>query len=158
MRRQCIENAANVLKTKAPFWEQQIKSIYGCIMILGMGRMFFSDRIGRSFQINPLKFTWRGERAAVTLAMGLIADLCMGLLLQGRFGYFGVKNNRSIIFMTTARFLRKCNSNGDFSNRISWCYQQIDRARPGRCHYERFRLEESMKGRPEPDPQNWSFQ
>ncbi len=43
-----LENAANLLKSKAPFWEQQIKNIYGCIMILGMGRMFFSDRIGRS--------------------------------------------------------------------------------------------------------------
>jgi hypothetical protein len=153
-----LDGAANLLITRAPFWEKQVKNVFSHIMIVGQGPMFSSDRTGRCFKINPLKFTTRDERANVILAMNLIAAFCMGLLSQGRFGYFGVKNNRPIIFMVAARFLQKCNSNGDFSNRISWCYQQIDRAQPGRCLYERFRLEESIKGRPEPDPQNWTFQ
>jgi len=80
------------------------------------------------------------------------------LVLQGRFGYFGVKHSLPIVFGSVARFLRKCNANGDFSNRISWCYRQIDEARPGRYHYERFKREESTQGRPEPDPDDWSFQ
>ena len=106
-----LAGSADLLSTKAPFWKWQVKNIYSRIMIQGLGPMFSSDRRGRTFTINPLKFASKGESAVVLLTMNLIAALCRGFLLDGRFGYFGVRNSNPIIYTTAARFLRKCNAN-----------------------------------------------
>ena len=144
-----LKDSASLLDATSPFWTKQVKKAFGSIMMQNCGSAFVYDLKERCLMVNPLRFTsppfastpW--NRKVVMFTMEIIGALCIGILYRGRFGYFGVKNCSTICYKATARFLRKFNSDGDFSFQISCCYREIDKARPGRRYYERFMLDET---------------
>jgi len=141
-----LKDSAVLLSEKSPYWAKEVKTVFSNVMVQGLGPMYYYERRDRGWILNPLKFgSLRGEKAAVIMTMGLITAMCLGMLYRGRFGYFGIKHAHSIGFSAVARFLRKCNTNGDYSDQLSWCYKRMDKLRPGRNYYQRFMLETNLE-------------
>jgi hypothetical protein len=147
-----LRGVAPLLKKTSPFWAKQSQNVFTSIIIHDRAygpnyRYFHADRC---WVVNPFVFSsGSADEKIIMLAITVLTYLCTRLLHQGRFGYFGVKNSKSISLSAIARFLRKCDSNRDCSKYLSWCYHEIDKVRPGRRYYERFMLEESSKGVPD---------
>lgn len=139
-----LKGSAELLNALSPFWARQAQRTFSSIVIHDFGSKLKYDLTDRCWIVNPLLFApMPEEERIVRFTMELIAYICVAYLYQGRFGYFGVKNCHSISLRAIVRFLRKCNSKGACSDQLSWCYQEIDKVRPGRRCYERFMFEES---------------
>lgn len=134
-----LEESAALLK---PFWTAQIKNAFKTIIIQDSGPMFDYDQRDKCWMINPVRLgKIRGRKLIITLTMNLIVALSVKILFQGRFGYFGIKNAKSITYHAVARVLRKCDLNGDCHDGLLWCYQIIDKERPGRSYSEKFKYD-----------------
>lgn len=146
-----IEASLNILKTESPFWMDRMRKYVKSITTTDLGSISRFCLPDRCCFVNPWKMPPYSDTARATyFAAYIVGTLCTAILLDGRFGYFGMRHRQWLSLKSEIRFLQRCISSENYQEVLTamgLCYKLADQMRPGRNYHHFFMQHQVRKWR-----------
>ena len=139
-----FEDSLKFLEKQSPLWKNRMSGLFSSIVIIDTAvesSSYFSP--DRCCFLNPWKITHYVKNptaVSVLIAGSLVHALSTAMLLNGRYGYLGVRRHRLLSLKAQVRFLQKAiseESNLDVLAMISVFNKEIDKLKYGNLHFTR---------------------
>jgi hypothetical protein len=149
--RSLVEMSLKIVSTNSPLWRRRMNGSFKSLIIVDTvesAGYYISDKC---CLVNP----WFAARhvhdntwASILIAGSIVRTLCHAMLLNGRFGYFGVKNQAILVIGAEIRFLRTLlggENQTDILAAMSSYSDLIEKIQPGRDKIYRAMFERELE-------------